>query len=76
VRTRKELGLKLTLELREVEAARMRVSRSLRSTGVDISVRYSTALEEARWKDSAMRVGWIPATKERGGKVGKEGKGD
>ena len=38
----------------------MRVSLSLRSTGVDISVRYSTHLDEARWNDSAISVGWIP----------------
>jgi hypothetical protein len=57
---------KRTLELREVEAARRRVSRSLRSTGVDISVRNSTALADARWKASAMVVGWIPWVRRRG----------
>lgn len=49
-----------TFELRLVLAARRRLSRSLRSTGVDISVRYSTTLVAARLNDSAMTVGWMP----------------
>lgn len=47
--------------MRLVDAARRSVSRSARSTGVDISVRISTALDAARWNDSAISVGWIPA---------------
>jgi len=50
----------LAFEEREVEAARRRLSRSLRSTGVEISVRNSTTLCAARVNDSAMMVGWIP----------------
>ena len=41
-------------------AARKRLALSLRSTGVDISVRYSTALEDALRNDSATIVGWMP----------------
>jgi hypothetical protein len=48
------------LELREVLAALRRLSLSFRSIGVEISVRYSTALAEALRKDSAIIVGWIP----------------
>lgn len=53
-------SLPYTLEFREVLAARKRLDLSLRSTGVDISVKYSTALAEARRNDSATIVGWIP----------------
>lgn len=48
------------LELREVLAARRSESRSLRSTGVAISSRYSTHFAAAREKLSAMIVGWMP----------------
>ncbi len=48
------------LELRLVLAARRSDSRSLSSTGVEMSVRNSTALVAAFWKDSAMMVGWMP----------------
>lgn len=41
-------------------AARSRLARSLRSIGVDISVRYSTALTDALKNDSAMMVGCMP----------------
>jgi hypothetical protein len=47
-------------EFRLVVAARSSEALSFRSTGVDISVRYSTAFCEAFMKDSAMIVGWIP----------------
>lgn len=46
-----------TLEFKEVLAARKRLALSLRSTGVDISVRYSTALMDALRNDSAAIVG-------------------
>lgn len=41
-------------------AARRRLSRSERSTGVDMSCKYSTTLAAAREKASAMMVGWMP----------------
>lgn len=41
-------------------AARSRLGLSLRSTGVEISVRYSTAFTEALRKASAMMVGCMP----------------
>lgn len=47
-------------EFRLVVAALSSEALSFRSTGVDISVRYSTAFCEALVKDSAMIVGWIP----------------
>jgi len=47
-------------EFRLVVAARSSEALSFRSTGVEISVRYSTAFCEALMKDSAMIVGWIP----------------
>lgn len=50
----------LTLELSEVVAARKRDDLSLRSMGVDISSRYSTAFADAFKNDSAMIVGCIP----------------
>lgn len=50
----------LTFELSDVVAARRRLSLSFRSTGVEISVRYSTALDEAFINDSATIVGWMP----------------
>src|SRR6267154_3894090 len=49
-----------TFEFKEVLAARSRLVLSLRSIGVDISVRYSTALTDAFKNDSAMMVGCIP----------------
>lgn len=54
------LGAELTLELKLVLAALKRLSRSLRSTGVEISSKYSTTFFAARPNDSAMMVGWIP----------------
>ena len=51
----------ITLEFKEVLAARNKLPLSFKSTGVDISVRYSTAFAEARMNDSAMIVGCIPA---------------
>jgi hypothetical protein len=50
----------ITFELSEVLAARRRFALSFRSTGIDISVRYSTALTDALRNASAMVVGWIP----------------
>ena len=47
-------------EFRLVVAALSSEALSFRSTGVEISVRYSTAFWEALVKDSAMIVGWIP----------------
>ena len=41
-------------------AARSRLALSFKSTGIDISVKYSTALTDALRKDSATIVGWIP----------------
>ena len=52
-----------TLELRDVVAARNRLSRSFKFTGVEISFRYSTALVAACWNDSAMTVGCMPFVK-------------
>jgi hypothetical protein len=52
--------VKLTLEFRDVAALLSNESRSLSSILVDIPVRISVALAAARWKDSAMVVGWIP----------------
>lgn len=49
-----------TLELRDVLAARRRLGLSFKSTGVEMSVRYSVAFTEALRNDSATRVGWIP----------------
>lgn len=49
-----------TLELRLVLAALRRLSRSFRSTGVEISSRYSTTFFAARPNDSAIMVGWMP----------------
>jgi hypothetical protein len=46
-----------TFEFRDVEAARSNDWRSPKSSCVDISVRNSTALAAARWKDSAIVVG-------------------
>jgi hypothetical protein len=51
----------LTLEFKLVLAARSKLSLSLRSTGIDNSVKYSTAFAAAFWNDCAMVVGWIPA---------------
>ena len=51
----------VTLELREVVALLSSESLSLSSSGVDISSRISVAFDAARWKDSEMIVGWIPA---------------
>lgn len=51
---------KPTLELRLVLAALKRLSRSFRSTGVEISSKYSTTFFAARPNDSAMMVGWMP----------------
>lgn len=48
-------------ELSEVEAARNKLSRSLRSNLVEISVRYSVEIWAALVKLSAIVVGWIPA---------------
>jgi hypothetical protein len=48
------------LEFSDVLAARRRDCLSLRLTGVEISVRYSTAFSDARINDSAIIVGWIP----------------
>lgn len=50
----------LTLEFKEVVAARRSADLSERSMGVEISVRYSTAFAEAFKKDSAIIVGWMP----------------
>jgi hypothetical protein len=47
-------------EFKLVVAARRRDALSLRSTGVDISVRYSTALVAALRKDVAIKEGWMP----------------
>lgn len=47
--------------MREVVALLSSEFRSARVTGVAISVRTSTALLAAFWKDSEMVVGWIPA---------------
>ena len=44
----------------EVEAAWMRVVRSEREIGCDMSCRTSTAAAAARWKDSEMTVGCMP----------------
>lgn len=49
-----------TFEFKEVLAARKRLALSLRSTGVDISVRYPTAFVDAFMNDSATMVGWMP----------------
>jgi len=49
--------------LREVEAARRREERSFRVILVAISERCSTPFAAARWKASAMIVGWIPVHK-------------
>jgi hypothetical protein len=49
-----------TLELRDVLAARKRLDLSFKSTGIEISARYSTAFAEAFVNDSAMVVGWMP----------------
>jgi hypothetical protein len=53
-------SLRHTLEFKEVLAARNKLGLSLRSTGVEISVRYSTAFTEAFRKASAMMVGCMP----------------
>ena len=50
----------LTLEFKEVVAARRSADLSDRSMGIEISVRYSTAFADAFKKDSAMIVGWMP----------------
>lgn len=50
-------------EFKDVVAARNRLVRSFNSTGVDISVRYSTAFSDAFVKASAMTVGCIPFSK-------------
>jgi len=47
----------LTLELSEVFAARTSEVLSRKSTGIDISVRYSTAFTEALMNASAITVG-------------------
>jgi hypothetical protein len=52
--------LKLTLELRDVVAARNNEVLSFKSIGRDISVKYSTALADALRKASAIIVGCIP----------------
>ena len=52
--------IQLTFELNEVVAARSRLALSSRFTGVEISVKYSTAFAAAFVKDSAMIVGCIP----------------
>lgn len=49
-----------TFELSDVVAALNNAELSLRSTGIDISVRYSTAFAAAFRKDSAITVGWMP----------------
>lgn len=49
--------IRRALEFKDVLAALISVVRSLRSIGVDISVRNSTAFVEALKKDSAMIVG-------------------
>lgn len=49
-----------TLEFKLVLAARNKLSLSLRSTGIDNSVKYSTAFAAAFWKDWAIVVGWMP----------------
>jgi len=51
----------ITLELREVVALLSSESLSLSCSGVDISSRISVAFDAARWNDSEMIVGWIPA---------------
>lgn len=43
-----------------MDAARSKLALSFRSTGVDMSLRYSTAFVDAFKKDSAMMVGCIP----------------
>lgn len=48
------------MEFREVLAARKRAALSFKSTGVEISVKYSTAFAEAFRKASEMVVGWMP----------------
>ena len=50
----------LALEFHDVLAARNKLARSFKSTGVDISVRYSTALTDALANASAMTVGCMP----------------
>jgi len=50
-------NVRVTLEFKEVLAARKRLALSFRSTGVEISVRYSTAFADALKKDSATMVG-------------------
>src|ERR1700733_13305949 len=52
--------LKRTLEFKEVLAARSKLCLSFKSTGVEISVRYSTAFTDAFRKASAMMVGCMP----------------
>jgi hypothetical protein len=47
----------LTFELSDVPAARSRLSRSFRSTGVLMSSRNSTAFVAAFWNDWAIVVG-------------------
>jgi hypothetical protein len=56
----KSMKLIPTLEFKLVLAARSRLSVSFRSTGIDSSVRYSTAFAAAFWNDCAIVVGWIP----------------
>lgn len=46
-----------TLEFNDVLAARSRLGLSFKSTGIDTSVKYSTALTDALRKDSATIVG-------------------
>lgn len=63
---RVRLQAELTLEFKLVLAARSKLSLSLRSTGIDNSVKYSTAFAAAFWNDWAMVVGWIPAQHQKG----------
>ena len=56
---KKTLG-RVTFEFSEVLAARRRLAWSFKSTGIEISVRYSTAFADALMKASAMMVGCMP----------------
>ena len=49
-----------TLLLRQVVTASIRDWRSVRSTGLEISSRMVSALLQARRKEEAIWVGWIP----------------
>jgi len=54
---RSEALFEMTLELSDVDAALMSWSRSLRSTGTDISLRISSDFLAASKKDSEITVG-------------------